>query len=153
MSHDKCWKKAFRSLQIWKLSGGGYPQTPPTRLLLLALAIMPPYLPPFPRYKKRSYGPVCTPPNSAQLTNSELIKPTESRKKGLDCYCLYSHTCYKIPFFFLSCTFQFMMVIIACSRLQESNACTEAVKTDVRNMIMSVSIFPYDLLFATSLLS
>ena len=37
------------------------------------------------------------------------------------------------------------MVIIACSRLQESNACTEAVKTDVKNIIMSVSIFPYDL--------
>ena len=47
---------------------------------------------PSPLYKKPSYGPDCTPPNSAQLTNSEPIKPTESGKKGLDCYCLY-HVC------------------------------------------------------------
>ena len=45
-------KIAFRSLQTWKFSGGGHPETPPTRLVPSALAIM------RPRYKKSSFGPV-----------------------------------------------------------------------------------------------
>ena len=57
-------KIAFQSLLILKISWGGYPQTPPTRLprlLLSALAIMPPSPPPLPpRYKRPSYGTACT---------------------------------------------------------------------------------------------
>ena len=48
-------KITFQSLQIWKFSEGGYPQTPPTSLLSSALSIT---TPPPPSYKKLSYGPV-----------------------------------------------------------------------------------------------
>ena len=45
-------KIAFRSLQTWKFSGRGHPETPHTRLVPSAPAIMPS------RYKKSSFGPV-----------------------------------------------------------------------------------------------
>ena len=50
ISHDKCWKKTFQSLQIWNFSWGGYPQTP-----YKALAIMSPHPPPL-LLKRLSYG-------------------------------------------------------------------------------------------------
>ena len=45
-------KIAFRGPQTWNFSGGGHPETPPTRLVPSALAIM------RPRYKNSSFGPV-----------------------------------------------------------------------------------------------
>ena len=45
-------KIAFRGPQTWNFSGGGHPETPPTRLVPSALAIM------RPRCKNSSFGPV-----------------------------------------------------------------------------------------------
>ena len=45
-------KIAFLGPQTWNFSGGGHPETPPTRLVPSALAIM------RPRYKNSSFGPV-----------------------------------------------------------------------------------------------
>ena len=82
-------KIAFRSLQIWNFFRGDTLRPPPP---LQGFC-----------FRHSRYGPPPPPvtknlatavtelllANSAQLTNSEPIKPTESGKKGLDCYCLY----------------------------------------------------------------
>ena len=62
-------KRAFRSLQIWKFSGGRIPLDPLTRFVPSALTIIPL------RYKKSSYGP-------ANIFNSSkgiyfLIRPLD----------------------------------------------------------------------------
>ena len=62
-------KRAFRSLQIWKFSGGRIPLDPLTGFVPSALTIIPP------RYKKPSYGP-------ANISNSSkgiyfLIRPLD----------------------------------------------------------------------------